>query len=54
MSRRRYRLIVFDWDGTLMDSAQKIVNCFRAAALDTGLPAPDPDRVRDIIRLGLR
>lgn len=54
MSRRRYRLVVFDWDGTLMDSAQKIVNCFRAAALDTGLPAPEPERVRDIIGLGLR
>lgn len=53
MSGRRYRLVVFDWDGTLMDSAEKIVNCFRAAARDTGLPVPAPDDVRAIIGLGL-
>ena len=51
---RRFDLVVFDWDGTLMDSAQRIVNCFRAAATDAGLPAPEPAAVRDIIGLGLR
>lgn len=50
---RRYRLVVFDWDGTLMDSAAKIVNCFRAAARDVGAPLPSPDAVRGIIGLGL-
>ncbi len=53
MSRRRYRMVVFDWDGTLMDSAAKIVNCFRAAARDVGVPVPTPDAVRGIIGLGL-
>lgn len=53
MNDRRYKVIVFDWDGTLMDSASKIVNCFRSAALDTGLPVPSPDAVRQIIGLGL-
>ena len=28
------RLIVFDWDGTLMDSEGQIVTCLRAAMLD--------------------
>lgn len=51
---KRYKLIVFDWDGTLMDSAEKIVNCFRSTARDTGLPEPSPDGVRGIIGLGLR
>lgn len=50
---RRYRMVVFDWDGTLMDSAAKIVNCFRAAARDAGAPVPSPDAVRGIIGLGL-
>jgi phosphoglycolate phosphatase len=51
--QRRYDLIVFDWDGTLMDSAAKIVRCFQGAARDIGLvPPPDQD-VRNIIGLGL-
>lgn len=49
-----YRLVVFDWDGTLMDSAARIVSCFRAAALEVGLPAPNPEQARGIIGLGLR
>jgi phosphoglycolate phosphatase len=27
-----YQLLVFDWDGTLMDSEAKIVACLQAAA----------------------
>ncbi|MDH3949025.1 MAG: HAD family hydrolase, partial [Gammaproteobacteria bacterium] len=32
------QLIVFDWDGTLMDSEARIVACLRAAIEETGLP----------------
>lgn len=53
MNRRRYDLIVFDWDGTLMDSAAKIVNCFQAAARDVGLEPPADADIRNIIGLGL-
>lgn len=53
MSGHRYKLVVFDWDGTLMDSAAKIVNCFRAAARDVAAPIPAPADVRGIIGLGL-
>lgn len=53
MSARRYKMVVFDWDGTLMDSAAKIVNCFRSAARDVGAPVPAPEAVRGIIGLGL-
>ena len=49
-----YTLVVFDWDGTLMDSAARIVSCFQAAAREVGLPIPDPERARGIIGLGLR
>lgn len=48
-----WELIVFDWDGTLMDSAAKIVACFHAALDDTGLPPTTDDAVRHIIGLGL-
>lgn len=51
---RDYDLIIFDWDGTLMDSETKIVNCFRAAAADVGITYPGDAAVRDIIGLGLK
>lgn len=50
---RRYELIVFDWDGTLMDSAGAIAHCVQAAAVDLGLAPPDEQRARHIIGLGL-
>lgn len=49
-----FKLIVFDWDGTLMDSVAKITACLRAAALDCRLPDPGEAAARDIIGLGLR
>lgn len=46
-------LIIFDWDGTLVDSAARIVRCFERAALDLDLPPPEAERVRDAIGLSL-
>lgn len=49
----RFELIVFDWDGTLMDSEARIVACVQGAFADLGLPAPTREAARDIIGLGL-
>ncbi len=49
-----YKLVIFDWDGTLMDSERKIVNCIAAAAADCGVPDPGPEASRNIIGLGLK
>lgn len=49
-----YQLIIFDWDGTLMDSAQKIANCIQIAARDMGYDVPSDDRTKSIIGLGLK
>lgn len=48
-----YELIVFDWDGTLMDSEATIVYCLQMAARDLGVTEPDARRARDVIGLGL-
>jgi phosphoglycolate phosphatase len=48
-----YDLIVFDWDGTLMDSAAAIVTSLQGACRDLDLPVPDDERARYIIGLGL-
>lgn len=53
MKARDYELIVFDWDGTLMDSAGKIVRCFESAVGDVGVPSPGAAAIRNIIGLGL-
>jgi phosphoglycolate phosphatase len=50
---KRFELIVFDWDGTLMDSAGAIVACIQAAAVDMGFPPPAEERARHVIGLGL-
>lgn len=53
MARKQFDLIVFDWDGTLMDSTATIVACIQAAASDLGLPVPDNKRASYVIGLGL-
>lgn len=50
----RYRLIVFDWDGTLIDSAGAIAECIQEAARDLGLEVPARERASHVIGLGLR
>ena len=49
----RFDLIVFDWDGTLMDSAAAIVRAIVASCRDLDLPEPAEDRARYVIGLGL-
>lgn len=49
----KYQLIVFDWDGTLLDSAAAIVRAIQAACRDLDLPVPDDARARHVIGLGL-
>lgn len=51
---KRYELIVFDWDGTLMDSAAAIVRAIQAASADLGLAPPPDARARHVIGLGLQ
>ncbi len=51
---KRFELIVFDWDGTLMNSAGAIVACIQAAAVDMGIAPPPEMRARHVIGLGLR
>jgi phosphoglycolate phosphatase len=50
---RRFRLVVFDWDGTLIDSTAAIVHALRASAADLGLPIPSRERASHVIGLGL-
>jgi phosphoglycolate phosphatase len=50
---KRFDLVVFDWDGTLIDSTAVIVASLQAACADAGLPVPSDERSQHIIGLGL-
>ena len=50
---QRFDLVVFDWDGTLMDSAAAIAESIQESCRDLGLPVPDDTRARYVIGLGL-
>ena len=49
-----YRLLVFDWDGTLMDSIGPIVACAHAMMEELGLEPVADEAIRATIGLGLR
>ena len=49
----KYRLVVFDWDGTIIDSASAIARCIRDAAADLGLRVPSHEEASHVIGLGL-
>ena len=50
---RRFRLLVFDWDGTLADSTAIIAGCIQRACGDLGLPVPEETAAKFVIGLGL-
>ncbi len=50
---KRFPLLVFDWDGTLMDSPRSIVLSIQNACRDLGLQVPDDARASHVIGLGL-
>lgn len=54
MARKQFDLIVFDWDGTLMDSTATIVKCIQAAAKDLGFAIPNQRAAAHVIGLGLQ
>lgn len=50
---RPFRLLVFDWDGTLMDSAATIAACVAESFRELDLAPPPDHEIRSSIGLGL-
>lgn len=48
-----YSLVVFDWDGTLMDSTHSIVAAIQGACRDLELPVPSASQASWVIGLSL-
>ncbi len=51
---RRFDLLVFDWDGTLMDSTSTIARSLQAGFRDVGLPEPSYRDCNFVIGYGLK
>lgn len=49
----RYQLLIFDWDGTLSDSAGQIVGAMQTAIRGLNLPPRPDESIRELIGLGL-
>ena len=47
--KKHYELLIFDWDGTLMDSEANIVACMKSAIADMSLPTRSNDEIKNII-----
>lgn len=50
---KQFELVVFDWDGTLMDSTATIATSIQRACADLGLAVPSDTRAAYVIGLGL-
>lgn len=50
---KRFELLIFDWDGTLADSAAQIVSSMQSAIADLRLPQRSDGEIRDLIGLGM-
>lgn len=50
---KRWRLILFDFDGTLVDSQHGIRHCMTAAFEGNGFAAPEMARIRGVVGLAL-
>ena len=46
-----YDLVIFDWDGTLMDSTRLIASSLQSACRDVGCPVPTEDEARFTTRV---
>lgn len=53
MTLRPFNVLIFDWDGTLMDSHGRIVSCMQKAAISMGVVPPSSEQGRSVIGLGL-
>jgi phosphoglycolate phosphatase len=51
--KNRFDLIIFDWDGTLINSIDWIISCLQHAALQYDCPIPEPQAAKDVIGLSI-
>ncbi len=51
--KNRFDLIIFDWDGTLIDSIDWITHCLQTAGARCGCAVPERQAAKDVIGLSI-
>jgi phosphoglycolate phosphatase len=51
--KHRFDLIIFDWDGTLINSIDWIAHCLQQAAIDCHCPMPETQAAKNVIGLSI-
>jgi phosphoglycolate phosphatase len=51
--KNRFDLIIFDWDGTLINSIDWITHCLQNAAAQCNCPIPESQAAKDVIGLSI-
>lgn len=51
--KQRFDLIIFDWDGTLINSIDWIAQCLQQAAIDCHCPMPEVQAAKNVIGLSI-
>lgn len=51
--KNNFDLIIFDWDGTLIDSIDWITQCLQVAGQNCGFAVPEPQQAKDVIGLSI-
>ena len=51
--KNRFDLIIFDWDGTLIDSIDWIASCLQQAADQCGIAVPEAQAAKNVIGLSI-
>jgi len=54
VNNKKFDLVIFDWDGTLIDSQANIVQCMQGMITDLDLPSRTSEQLSNIIGLGLQ
>jgi phosphoglycolate phosphatase len=52
--KNKFDLIIFDWDGTLINSINWITNCLQHAAAQCNCPIPESQAAKDVIGLSIK
>lgn len=52
--KNRFSHVIFDWDGTLMDSTGRIVSAMQATAKNLSIDVPSEETVKSIIGLSMQ
>lgn len=53
LNSNKFEMVIWDWDGTIMNSTPTIVECMQQSCRDLGMPVPSDQIASHVIGLGI-